>query len=122
MLYARCAFCGAIVPLWCSGRFMPHVPTPVNATQMGATCGYCGVLPPVFTCGFCWGQQLLVLPGMQPPAAMPGAQQTYAPVVHAQQGASEGSLKKMFGALGEGFMNQAGKNMANAMFGQQQFG
>jgi len=121
MLYARCAFCGAIVPLWCSGRFMPHVPVPVAATQMGAFCSACGVLPPMFTCGFCWSQQLLVLPGAQPPApAFAGAQQAYAPVVHAQQGASDVSLKKLFGKFAESFVSEAGKGAANAMFGQQQ--
>jgi hypothetical protein len=122
MLYARCAFCGAIVPLWCSGTFMPHMPMPVAATPAGPVCQACGVLPPVFTCGFCFGRQLLVLPGAQPPApAFPGAQQTYAPVIQAQQGASESTLKKSFAKFAEGFMNQAGQSAANMMFGQQQY-
>jgi hypothetical protein len=101
---------------------MPHVPVPVAATQTGAFCSACGVLPPMFTCGFCWSQQLLVLPGAQPPApAFPGAQQAYAPVVQAQQGASDTSVKKLFGKLAEGFISEAGKSAANAMFGQQQY-
>jgi hypothetical protein len=98
---------------------MPHMPVPVAATPMGPCCSACGVLPPVFTCGFCWGQQLLVLPGMAPPAAMPGTQQAYAPVIHAQQNASDSTLKSGFSKLGESFGSELGKAAAQAIFGRQ---
>ena len=69
MLYARCAFCGYIAPLSCSGTFMPHPTTPVEATAMGATCPVCGPLPPVFTCPFFRHPVPLLLPGISGDAA-----------------------------------------------------
>lgn len=120
VLYARCGFCGAIVPLWCSGRFMPHVPVPVAATPMGACCSVCGVLPPVFTCGFCWGQQLLVLSGAQLPASpVPGANQKFAPVIQAQPGASENALQTGFEQFVKSVAGELGKGVGQAIFGQQ---
>jgi hypothetical protein len=114
MLYARCAFCGYTAPLNCSGRFMPHPTTFVEATAMGPTCPMCGPLPPVFTCPF-FHTQYLYLPGVSP---MPQPGYTYAPVVEAQPGASEQTLDKGFGSvvgkLGEGI----GKGAVEAMFGQ----
>jgi hypothetical protein len=118
VLYARCAFCGAIVPLYCSGRFMPHMPVPVVATPMGATCSTCGVLPPVFTCGFCWGQQLLYLPGA---SAAPQMGQNYAAVVQAQPGASDSALKGLFKEFGKGVGGELVKGLTQAMSGQQQY-
>lgn len=119
MLYARCAYCGGIQPLWCSGLFMPHMPVPVAATPMGAACSACGVLPPVFTCGFCWGRQLLYLQGAPPPApALPGANQAFAPVIHAPQGASEGTLKNGFNELMRGVGGELGKGLVQAVTGR----
>jgi hypothetical protein len=116
VLYARCAFCGAIVPLWCSGQFMPHMPSPVAASPMGAYCSMCGVLSPVFTCGFCWGRQLLALPGAPTPApAVPGTSPQHAQVVHAKSGASDKVLNKLFEVGGE-----IGKEAVRAYFGQRQ--
>lgn len=116
MLYARCAFCGAIVPLWCSGQFMAHAPVPVAATPMGAACSMCGVLPPIFTCGFCWNRQFLLLPGAPPPApAYPGATQSMAAVVQAPQNASDSVLRDAFTE----FAGELGKGAAQALFGQQ---
>jgi hypothetical protein len=83
----------------------------------------CGVLPPVFVCGFCGGQQLLVLPGAAPPApAMPGANQAYAPVVQAQPNAPEHTLKGPLEKFAESFGTALGKGAVQAVFGQQQSG
>lgn len=120
MLYARCGFCGAIVPLWCSGRFMPHMPVAVAATPMGAGCSMCGVLPPFFTCGYCWGQQLLVLPGATAPVSrVPGTSQNFAPVVQAQPGSSDRTLKRAFDEFTTRFAGKLGEGAAQAVFGGQ---
>jgi hypothetical protein len=120
VLYARCAFCGGIVPLWCAGSFMPHAPVAVAATPMGAYCSMCGVLPPMFACGFCGSQQYLVLPGMTPPApAVPGMGQSYAPVVHEQPNAPKNVLVDALEHAAKGFGEAMGTQTANAMWGQQ---
>jgi hypothetical protein len=84
---------------------MPHMPMPVAATPMGAACQMCGVLPQIFTCGYCWTRQFLVLPGAPVPA-----QQNLAPVVQAQQNASPGAvmelLKEAAGKFGSGAAQQ----------------
>jgi len=121
VLYARCGFCGGIAPLWCAGRFMPHVPAYVEATPMGAACPMCGVLPPVFTCMVCGNGQFLFLPGAPMPApSFPGASQNFAPVIQAQPGASESVLTKAFGEFATKFAGVLGTQAAGAMFGQQQ--
>jgi hypothetical protein len=114
MLYARCAYCGYIAPLSCSGTFMPHPTTPVEATAMGATCPLCGPLPPVFTCPF-FHTQYLYLPGI---SGMPQQGYTYAAVVQAQPGASKETLNSGFGkAMGE-LGAGIGKGAVEAFFGQ----
>ncbi len=115
MLYAGCGFCGAIVPLWCSGQFMPHVPVAVAATPMGPTCSVCGILPPIFTCGFCWNRQFLVLPGAPATAPLAGSSQNWAPVVQAQPGASQHVVMELLKEAAGGF----GKEAAEVFFGQQ---
>ena len=120
MLYARCGFCGGIVPLWCSGQFMPHMPVPVSASPMGATCSVCGVLPPIFTCGFCWNRQFLILPGAPvPDPSLTGTTQGVASVVQAQPGASEGTLKGLFKDIVTSASVEIAKRAAQAVFGQQ---
>ena len=114
MLYARCAYCGYIVPLSCSGTFMPHMPVAVEITANGATCPMCGPLPPVFTCPF-MHTQYLYLPGV---SAMPQQGYTYAAVVQAQPGASKEQLNSGFGkAMGE-LGAGIGKGAVEALFGQ----
>ena len=82
---------------------------------MGPTCPMCGPLPPIFTCPF-FHTQYLYIPGVSP---MPQRGYTYAPVVQAQPGASDASLKSAFGdALGE-IATEIGKGAAEAMFGQR---
>jgi hypothetical protein len=115
MLYARCFSCRMVVPLWCSGRFMPHMPQPVAATPMGACCPACGVLPPVFVCGFCWAQQILVLPGTQPFASpVPGQSQPMAYTVTAPPNAPEKKLLAEFAkSLGEGLVKGIAQVVSN---------
>ena len=121
MLYARCGFCGGIVPLWCSGQFMPHMPIPVAASPMGPACMMGGVLPPIFTCGFCGGRQVLFLPGAPMPApAFPGQTTNVAPVVQAQQNAPPHVLNDMFKQLAGNIGTELGKGAAGALFGQSQ--
>jgi hypothetical protein len=87
---------------------MPHMPVPVVATPMGAACQMCGVLPQIFTCGFCWTRQFLVLPGAPVPA-----QQNLAPVVQAQQDAPPGAVMQLLKQAAGGF----GSGAAHEIFG-----
>ena len=137
LLYAGCSRCGAVVPLWCAGQFMPHQPYPVAGTPMGPACGFCGPLRPVFTCTICWTPQMLYLPGsnfMQMSGfggggwgAGPGAapNQLVAPVVQAQPGAAPNQLGDLFKSAATqfvkeftgGFGKQFGQDAASAMSG-----
>ena len=118
MLYAGCGRCGQIVPLMCSGRFPPHAAVYVAQTPMGAVCSMCGLLPPFFMCMNCGTQQLLVLPGGPAPApAFPGGYQTYAPVVQANAGASQQSVKQMFMKLATTGVGAFGEQAAQEIFG-----
>jgi len=58
MLYVGCGNCRSVVPLFCAGRFMPHVPLYLEGGPMGIFCGMCGPLPPIFTCMLCGVTQL----------------------------------------------------------------
>jgi|1186.fasta_scaffold79004_2 hypothetical protein len=114
MLYARCAYCGYIVPLSCSGTFMPHMTVAVEITGNGATCPMCGPLPLIFTCPF-MHTQYLYLPGV---SAMPQQGYTYAAVVQAQPGASKETLDSGFGQVLEKVGAGIGKGAVEAFFGQ----
>jgi hypothetical protein len=115
VLYAMCARCGAIDGLVCNGQFMPHFTQLMVATPMGPACPMCGVLPPIFTCAYCWTRQLLVIPGAPVPAAnVAGMGQTLAPVVQAPQNAPKSNLVQLF----EPAMKELGKGAAQAIFGQ----
>lgn len=116
MLYARCAYCGYTAPLNCSGRFMPHPTMLVSMTGMGPTCPACGPLPPIFTCPFMHTQYLYV-PGASP-MPQPGAGYVYAPVVQAQPGASDHTLRKAFTEVMGKVAAEFGKGAAQAIFGQ----
>lgn len=117
MLFAGCSSCGSVVPLYCGGKFMPHVPVPVEPSPMGPTCPYCGPLPPIFGCTVCGTIQGLYLPGMTvAPAQGAGIAPLVAPVVQAPQGASpaqvHGGLKEVglefVRSVGKGFGEEAG--------------
>jgi hypothetical protein len=57
---------------------------------MGPACGWCGLMPPVFTCFQCGTRQGLYMPGMAVQQAMgPGL---VAPVFSASEGASQNQL------------------------------
>jgi hypothetical protein len=114
VLYARCGNCAQIVPLWCTGQFMPHMPVAPVTTAHGAYCSMCGLLPPIFTCGFCWCRQYLVVQGAQnaaAPAIGPG-QQT-ASAIQAPAGASPGMLKSSFAEFLKSFAGGAGTELSN---------
>lgn len=116
MLYAGCSACRAIVPLVCTGQFMPHLPVPVGRNQTGFVCNMCGFVPPVLTCPNCWTQQVLFLPGAMPaPAATPaGGAQAVAPVVQAAPNAERSELSDAFGAFADSFAKELGAQAARA--------
>ena len=102
MLYARCGFCGTIVPLWCAGQFMGHRPVLVVGTPNGAYCSACGILPPIFMCMHCGCRQYLMVQGAPfPAAASIGPGQVVAAAVQASPQASEGTLKSGFKAMAQ---------------------
>jgi hypothetical protein len=116
MLFVGCSFCRSIGPLWCAGQLMPHMPVAVEPSPWGPACGFCGVMPPYFTCMNCRTVQLMYLAGTAPPQGMaPG--QLIAPVVQAPQHAGEGQVKKLIFA----FVNEAVKG-AGDEFGQRMVG
>ena len=99
---------------------MPHVPVPVEASPMGPACGWCGPLPPIFTCMMCGTTQGLYLPGMSvPPAQGAGVAPLVAPVAQAPQNAAPGQLQGGFehaaNEFASSFGNQLGENLANSM-------
>ena len=118
MLYVGCGFCRAIVALWCSGQFMPHVPVLVVRSPMGVYCSMCGPRPPFFTCTFCWMRQMLFLPGsaFAPSAMLPGQNMTMAPVVQVQPGTPENLVSKFISEMTAGFANQFGTELASVVF------
>ena len=120
MLFAGCSSCRSIVPLWCAGQFMPHVPVPVEPSPVGPYCQFCGQMPPIFLCTVCGTRQGLYMPGMAaPPAPAMGAAQLVAPVVQAPQAASHGEIHNLImsfvregvSAAGKGFGQQMGQSM-----------
>jgi hypothetical protein len=87
----------------------------VVPTNMGAACPNCGLIPQVFTCAYCWTSQYLLLQGGPAPSpAFGGSSQTFAAVVQAPAGASEGTVM----ALVKEFVGGAGQAAGNAIFGQ----
>ena len=128
MLYAGCSNCRSIVPLWCAGRFMPHMPAMVEPSPMGPYCAVDGPLPPIFTCMMCGMTQGLYVQGMSAPPSMPmGAQSLVALAVQAPPNAPQGQVKglvaqcasefvKQFvGGVGSRFGQAAGSGMAGWM-------
>src|SRR5215469_5869324 len=103
MLYVGCGNCRSIVQLICAGRFMPHMPTYVDAGPMGACCPYCGPMPPVFTCMQCGMTQMLYVAGsgLAPPMMASGGPSTIAPAVQAPQGASGSQLTNLLMSAGK---------------------
>jgi hypothetical protein len=117
VLYARCASCGSVVPLFCFGQFMPHPAAYVVATPMGPACGMCGPLRPIFMCSICGLQQYLFVPGAPPPVT-PSAGQNFALVVQAQPNASPTTLSGLFGEVASEFAGSFGESAAQVLFGQ----
>jgi hypothetical protein len=114
MLFAGCSSCRSVVPLYCGGRFMPHVPVPVEPTAMGPTCAWCGPLPPIFTCMVCGTVQGLYLPGMTvPPAQGAGIAPLVAPAVQAPQGASPAQVHGGLKEVGLEFVRSFGKGLGD---------
>jgi hypothetical protein len=122
MLYVGCSRCRSVGPYYCGGQFMPHMPVPAEPSPMGPTCGYCGVMAPMFMCTVCGTTQGLYFPGMTvPPAQGAGVAPIVAPVAQAPANASPQQLQSGFGkaaeAFGSSFGRQLGENLANSMSG-----
>ena len=90
MLVAGCSNCRSIAPLWCAGQVMPHAPLYVEPSPMGPYCGWCGLMPPVFTCVQCGTTQGVYMTGMAVPRAL--GQGLVAPVFAASEGTSQNQL------------------------------
>lgn len=120
MLHVGCGNCRAVVPLFCAGSFMPHMPTFVFAGPMGPQCPYCGPKPPIFTCMHCGMTQMIYIQGSPylPPPAAPGMPRMIAPAVNAQPGASASSLNGMLTSAGAEFLKQFAGH-AGGKFGDQ---
>ena len=101
MLYVGCCWCRSIVTLVCAGQSMPHMAVPVEQTVYGPACAYCGVLPPVFTCGNCYTAQWLIVQGAGVPQGYQWGQPS-APVVQAPANASHSQVSDLLGKFAEG--------------------
>lgn len=117
MLHVGCSYCRSIVPLWCAGQFLPHVPLPAAANLHGVYCNLCGPMFPIFTCTFCWARQTLFLPGVTsvPSNQYLGSTANIAPVVQAPSGASPSLLTDLFKQAASGFASQMGKEAYRAL-------
>ena len=119
MLYVGCGNCRSVVPLFCAGRFMPHMPLYVEGGPMGIYCSMCGPLPPMFTCMQCGVTQLTYLSGAALPRQLllPGAPSTVAPVVRAEPSTSHSELTDLLLKAGktflEGFAGHAGNQLGD---------
>jgi hypothetical protein len=120
MLFAGCSSCRSIVPLWCAGQVMPHMPVPVEPSPMGPYCRFCGQMPPIFTCMVCGTTQGLFMPGMAaPPAPAMGAGPLVAPAVQAPEAASQGDVRSLImsfvregvSSMGEQVGQEVGQSM-----------
>ncbi len=116
MLFVGCSSCRSIGPLWCAGQFMPHMPVAAEPSPWGPTCGFCGVMPPYFTCMRCGAVQWMYLAGTAPPQALPQGQ-LVAPVVQAPQGAGEGDIKSLLMKLANQAAKSAGDELGKRMAG-----
>jgi hypothetical protein len=96
---------------------MPHAPLYVEPTPMGPACGWCGLMPPVFTCFQCGTRQGLYIPGMPVQQAM--GQGLVAPVFQASEGASQNQIVRGVVGVVKVFLNEAaktaGQNMGDRM-------
>jgi hypothetical protein len=82
----------------------------------GAYCSVCGILPPIFTCGFCWCRQYLLVQGAQaPPMNAMGSGQSVAAAIQAPAGAPPNRIKDAFGEFLKGFAGEAGQYAARAL-------
>jgi hypothetical protein len=121
MLYVGCSNCRSIGPLWCAGQMMPHYPMAAEPSAWGPACGFCGVMPPYFTCMNCRTTQWLYLQGTAVPqqATMPG--QMVAPVIQAAPNAQPHELKSLCADFASSFLkgmgNQLGQSAAHGMSG-----
>jgi hypothetical protein len=116
MLFVGCSSCRSIGPLWCAGQFMPHMPVGAAPSPYGPMCGYCGVMPPYFTCTRCGAVQWMYLAGTPPPQALPQGQ-LVAPVVQAPQGAAEGEVKGIVMEFAGAVAKSAGEGLGQRMAG-----
>jgi hypothetical protein len=118
MLFVGCSSCRSVAPLWCAGQFMPHMPTPVEASPTGPFCRFCGQMPPIFTCMVCGTRQGLLVPGMAaPPVPAGSAAPLVAPAVEAPPGASEGQVHSQLSSFVSDFVSSVGKGVGQE-FGQ----
>jgi hypothetical protein len=117
MLHAGCGNCGAVVPLFCAGQFMPHVPLYAEAGPMGIFCRCCGPKQPVFTCTLCGMTQMLYLPGagFAPQMMGPGAPRMVAPVVNAHSGAGGNEIKNLLMSAGKSFFSEFASHMGSQL-------
>jgi hypothetical protein len=117
MLFAGCSNCRSIAPLWCAGQVMPHAPLYVESSPMGPYCGWCGPMPPVFTCFNCGTRQGLYMSGMAVPRAL--GQGLVAPVFAASEGTSQNQLVRGLIGVAKVFVNeaaeQAGQNVGDCV-------
>jgi hypothetical protein len=117
MLVAGCSNCRSIAPLWCAGQVMPHAPLYVEPSPMGPYCGWCGLMPPVFTCFQCGTRQGLYMTGMAVPRAL--GQGLVAPVFAASEGTSQNQLVRGLIGVAKIFVNeaaeQAGQNVGDCV-------
>jgi len=116
VLFAGCSNCRSIVPLFCAGKFMPHVPVPVEPSPMGPCCGFCGPMPPVFMCTICGTVQGLYMQGMSTQAMQqPGVGPLVAPVVQSHGSPSQSEFRhfvhELVGGLGSSLGGIAGQRM-----------
>jgi hypothetical protein len=119
MLYTGCSGCGAVVPLFCAGQFLPHMPMYVQSTPLGIVCNICGILPPVFTCTLCGTVQRLYVQGMNfnPQQVVAGGVSRIAPVVQSNANTKESAVKSLLSNAAKSFAGEFGKGVAKQLLG-----
>ena len=83
------------------------MPMPAEPSPFGPACGFCGVMPPYFTCMRCGAVQWMYLAGASPPPQQAQGQ-LVAPVVQAPQHADEGQVKSIVLEFVHAFAKSAG--------------